>query len=241
MRPRRHFPRAAASVAKLLAVTGAAYAAYVATAWLRYGETPANRYDEADALLDLFMPRYEVVERHRIDVAAPAHVTFDAMMNLELEESWIIRAIFKGRELLLGATPDVSRRAKSLVEETKALGWVVLAEVPGHEIVMGAVTRPWEPNVVFRGIPSEHFAGFDEADYVKIVWTLRADAVDANRSIAVTETRAIATDAAARVKFRWYWARLSPGIILIRTMAQRLVKRAAERRARTAAAAGVHT
>jgi hypothetical protein len=120
---------------------------------------------------------------------------------------------------------------------TKSLGWVVLAEVPGHEIVMGAVTRPWEPNVVFRGIPAERFAGFDEPDYVKIVWTLRADAKDSNHSIALTETRAIATDASARSKFGWYWARFSPGIILIRSIAQRLVKREAERRARVMAAA----
>jgi hypothetical protein len=107
---------------------------------------------------------------------------------------------------------------------------VVLAEVPGREIVMGAVTRPWEPNVVFRGIPSEQFAAFKEPNYVKIVWTLRADAVGAHVSIARSETRAVATDDSARRKFRWYWARFSPGIIVIREIAQRLIKKDAEAR-----------
>jgi hypothetical protein len=235
MRPRRLLPRAARTAVTLLAMSGAAYAAYVVTAWLRYGNPSAARDDEADALLDLFIPRYDVVERHRIDVAAPSEMTFDALMGLNLNDSRVIRAIFKGRERLLGAEPDRTQ-PQSLVEMTKSLGWVVLAEVPGHEIVMGAVTRPWEANVVFRGIPSEHFAAFDEPDYVKIVWTLRADAAGSNRSIALTETRAIATDTSARRKFRWYWARFSPGIILIRSIAQRLVKREAER-ARTEEAA----
>ena len=114
---------------------------------------------------------------------------------------------------------------------TKALGWGVLAEEPGHEIVMGAVTRPWNGNVVFRGLPPDEFAAFNEPDYVKIVWTLRADAVSDTTSIARTETRAIATDAESRRKFRWYWARFSPGIVLIRELSLRLVKREAERRA----------
>jgi hypothetical protein len=57
----------------------------------------------------------------------------------------------------------------------KSLGWGVLAEVPGGEIVMGAVTKPWTANPVFRALPPDAFATFDEPDYVKIVWTLRAD------------------------------------------------------------------
>jgi hypothetical protein len=241
MRPRRLLPRAARAVAALLAVTGAAYVAYVATAWLRYGDPPAARDEEADALLDLFMPVYDVVERHRIDVAAPSHMTYDALVTLNLNDSRLIRAIFKGRELLLGSAPDARSQPQSLLETTKALGWVVLAAVPGQEIVMGAVTQPWEPNVVFRGIPAEQFVAFNEPDYVKIVWTLRADARGPYASVALTETRAIATDAAARTKFRWYWARFSPGIILIRTVAQRLIKRDAERRARAATAAAMET
>ena len=222
-----------------LAALGAAtagYAAIAGAAWLRYGHAAAPGNDGGDALLDLFMPDYDVVERHHIDVNAPAEATFGASMRMSLDDSPIIRAIFKGRELILGAEPDTRFRSKSLVETTKALGWVVLAEVPGHEIVMGAVTKPWEPNVVFRGVPPEQFAAFAEPGYVKIVWTLRADAVGPNASIARTETRAVATDGEARRKFRWYWARFSPGIAVIREVAQRLVKQEAERQARAAAA-----
>jgi hypothetical protein len=97
---------------------------------------------------------------------------------------------------------------------------------------MGAVTQPWLPDVVFRGLPPETFRSFGEPDHVKIVWTLRADPVDARTSTFRTETRVVTTDAAARTKFRWYWARFSPGIVLIRYAMLRLLRAEAERRAR---------
>lgn len=215
--------------AALVGAAAASYAAYVACAWLRYGHAPSPPTGEEDTLLDRFMPQYDVVERHQIAVAAPAEVTFAASMDLSLEDSPVIRAIFKAREWVLRATPPADTTRRSLVEITRSLGWVVLAEVPGHELVMGAVTKPWQADVVFRGVPADQFAAFAEPDYVKIVWTLRADAT-AGGSIARSETRAVATDAAARRKFRWYWARFSAGIALIREVAQRLIKQEAERR-----------
>jgi hypothetical protein len=84
---------------------------------------------------------------------------------------------------------------------------------------------------VFRALPPGEFAAFNDPDYVKIVWTLRADPVDAAHSIFRTETRAVATDAEARRKFRRYWSFLSPGIIVIRWMSLGPLKADAEQRA----------
>jgi hypothetical protein len=177
--------------------------------------------------LDRFMPEYEVAERHHIVVGASADATFAALLDMDLEDSPVIRAIFKARELLLGADARAEPRTRGLVAMTKELGWRVLADVPGRELVMGAVTQPWKANVVFRGLPPDDFLAFDEADYVKIAWTLRADPVSAGRSVARTETRVLTTDAEARRKFRWYWARFSPGIVLIREISMRLVRKKA--------------
>lgn len=218
----------------LVAIAGlgaASYATFVAAAWLRYGRVASASDEDADPCLDRFMPKYEVAERHKTAVSAPVGVTFAALMNMDLEDSWIIRAIFKGRELLLGAEPDPRPRARGLVAMTKELGWGVLAETPGREIVMGAVTQPWQANVVFRALPPQEFAAFNNPDYVKIAWTLRADPTGDRESMARTETRVIATDAGARKKFRWYWSRFSPGIVLIRAVSLRGVQKEAEKRA----------
>lgn len=204
--------------AGLLGAAVGAYAGYVATTWVRYGRVARPDPDAADPLLDRFMPRYEIAERHHVRVDAPAATTFAAARDVDLNRSPIVRSIFKAREVLLGAEPDATARPRGLVALTKSLGWGVLAEEPDREIVMGGVTQPWQPNATFRALPPDEFAAFDEPDYVKIAWTLRADPVNAAQSIFRTETRAVATDAEARRKFRRYWSFLSPGIILIRWM-----------------------
>jgi len=209
-------------------IAGAAYATYVASTWLRYGRPKPPRGAARDELLDQLLPQYDVCERHAIRVAAPADVTLAAAKDFELESSRIVRAIFKGRELILRSSPDETQRPKGLLEQMKSIGWAVLAETP-HEIVMGAVTRPWDANPVFRGIAPAEFAAFAEPGYVTIAWTLRADPADDGGSTFRTETRAVATDADARRKFRWYWSFLSPGIILIREAMLRPVANAAER------------
>ena len=89
----------------------------------------------------------------------------------------------------------------------------------------------WLPNVVFRGLAPEEFRTFQEPGYVKIVWTLRADPVGESESVFRTETRVMTTDPTARTKFRWYWARFSPGIVLIRRLMLGVLKTEAERRA----------
>lgn len=219
---------------KWLAVaTGIASTAYAANAvgtWLRYGRPRRGRADAADSLLDSFMPAYDVVERHCVDVDAPAEVTLAAARTIELDDSRIIRAIFRARERILRAAPDDgSARPRGLVEAMKAIGWGVLAEEAGREIVMGAATRPWEANPVFRRLAPGEFAAFAEPDYVKIAWTLRADPRADGSSTFRSETRAVATDAGARKKFRRYWALLSPGIALIRVAMMPAVVAAAER------------
>jgi hypothetical protein len=84
--------------------------------------------------------------------------------------------------------------------------------------------RPEPPDPLF-------FAAFNDPGYVKIVWSLRADPLGSDRSIFRTETRAIATDRDARVRFRRYWAFASPGIWLIRRASLGPLKREAERQA----------
>jgi hypothetical protein len=212
-------------------VAGAVYVAYALTAWGRYGRPRRPAAGEADPLLERFMPGYEVVERHHVAVAAPPAITLAAAGEMDLGENRLIRAVFKSRELILGGTADATARPRGLLALMQSLGWAVLLEVPGREVILGCVTRPWEPNPTFRGVPPEAFAGFGEPGYVKIAWTLRADPEGASASIFRSETRAIATDRAARARFRLYWACLSPGIVLIRRLMLGPLKAEAERRA----------
>jgi hypothetical protein len=215
------------------ALAALGYAAYAGAAWTRYGHaTRTRRPEEEDGILDRFMPLYDVVERHHVRVAAPAPVALAAAREMDLLESRVVRAIFKGRELMLGATPDDpgDGEPRGLLEAALAIGWGVLADQSGREVVLGAITKPWEPDPVFRDLLPGEFAAFGDPGYVKIVWTLRADPVDDRECIFRTETRAMATDIDARMKFRRYWALVSPGVELIRRAMLVSLKREAERR-----------
>jgi hypothetical protein len=210
----------------------ASYVAYVGYAWMGYGNVSrAAHPEEQDTLLDRFIPSYEVADRHQIRINAPADITFEAATEMDLQESPISRAIFKGREWIMRSHPVRQLESASFINQMRSIGWGVLAEEPGREIVMGAVTQPWLADVVFRALPPEEFAAFHDPNYVKIVWTLRADSVGPTESVFRTETRAVATDPVARAKFRRYWSFLSPGIILIRWALLAPLKADAERRA----------
>jgi hypothetical protein len=211
-------------------LAAAAYAAYAGITWCRYGHPSAPAAGDDDPLLDRFIPEYDVVERHRTLVAAPAAVTFAVAREIDLLGLPLVRPIFKAREVILGATPDRRPRPQGLLAEVQSLGWMVLAEEPDREVVVGAATRPWEPNVTFRGVPPDKFAAFAEPGYVKIAWSIRAHPTGPSSSIFRTETRVIATDADARMRFRRYWSLLSPGILLIRWLALGPIKTEAERR-----------
>lgn len=231
----RHRIRSAASwLGGGIALAAASYAAYAAFAWLRYGHPsqPAGP-NQADALLDRFIPSYDVCERHQVRIAAPGEIVLAAAKDMNLLQTPVARWVFRGRELIMGSRPDAQVRPRELLPLVQSLGWGILAEVPGREVVVGAVTKPWEANVVFRSIPPDEFAAFDEPGWVKIVWTLRADPLGAHESVFRTETRVVTTDHESRARFRRYWAFVSAGIILIRWMMLEPLKAEAERRARS--------
>jgi hypothetical protein len=194
---------------------------------LRYGRPPSAHPEDADATLDQFMPDYEIAERRHIRVAAPADVTFAAACEIDLMRSPMIRALFRTRELILRSEHGAVEHATGVLAFTKALGWSVLAEAPDREIVMG--TQPWNPNVVFRPLTPDEFLAFNEPEFVKIAWTLRADPIGAAASIFRHETRVTTTDGVARAKFRRYWSFFSPGIKLIRWLLIKPLRTDAER------------
>ncbi len=208
------------------------YAAFVGFTWLRYGHPAPSVGEDSDPLLDQFIPVYEVVERHHVRIAAPAEIALAAATEMDLQQSAIIRAIFKGREWIMGSRATHDQVPRAFLSQMRAIGWGMLSKTPGREIVMGAVTQPWAADVVFRAVPPDEFATFHEPGYVKIAWTLRADPSNASESVFRTETRVSATDPAARTRFRRYWSFFSPGITLIRRVSLGLVKTEAERRAR---------
>jgi len=227
----KRFKRAAWLLAGGTAALALLEVGYVAITWYRYGHDTPD-VTRRDPLLDQFMPAYEIAERHETRVEAQASITYAAACALDLQRSRVVRALIKTRELVMRSQPKSSDTPRALgLRELTAIGWGVLAEEPGHEIVMGAITQPWRADVTFRRLPPDEFAAFNTPGYVKIAWTISAEPIGPEASVFHTETGVVTTDAKSRRRFRRYWSIVSPGILLIRYRALALVKADAEHRA----------
>jgi hypothetical protein len=205
---------------------------HVAARWLRYGHVRKHR--GPPTLLDRFLPEPEVLERHHTKVKAPVDITYAAARDMSLAKSRLVRTIFRGRELLMRSTAADERPPQSLIDDVLSIGWGVLAQESGREMVLGAVTQPWKGDVKFRALPPDEFATFDEPGFAKIAWTIQARPIGPDTSWFYTETRVATTDPEARKHFRRYWTAVSPGVRIIRRESLRLVRADAERRYRAA-------
>ena len=184
----------------------------------------------AQSPLAAFIPSPDVRERFAIQVKAPAALVFEVATEIDLQSLAAVRCIFRLREKLVGAGPLPPRQPQGLLRELLDLGWGVLVDQPGRLVVGGAACQPWKADVVFHRIPAHGFASYDEPNHVKIAWTLEAEPIGPTLTRFTSETRAVATDAAARARFRRYWRWARFGIVAIRLLLLPAVRREAERR-----------
>lgn len=187
-----------------------------------------------ERLIDRFAPDPQVAERHEILVRAPAELVLETAETFDLLSIPAVWAIFRLRARLMRAPPPEREDLAGLVAATKRIGWVELARRPGREVVMGAAVQPWLAEPLFEPVAPERFVSFDEPDRVKIVWTLEADPLAADRARLRTETRVVPSDADARRKFRRYWRKAGIGIVLIRLLVLPAIRREAEQTSREA-------
>jgi hypothetical protein len=138
------------AIIKWLGAGVAGYAAYAGWTWLRYGHVKHAKGEAADPLLDSFVPEYEVYDRHATHVDAPAAVVLGAAKDMELEDSRIIRSVFRMRELLLGSGKS-PERPRGMYEGMQALGWGL--GCAGRDRARDRVRRSHETVAVESGVP----------------------------------------------------------------------------------------
>jgi hypothetical protein len=180
-------------------------------------------------LLDRFAPTPQVQERQTTLVRAPADLVQEVARNFDLVSIPAVRAIFWLRGKVLRAIGRAPARGFGLAAYTQSIGWGVLVDQPGRAYVSGAACRPWEADVHFSPIPAEGFSSYAEPEHVKIVWSLETEPVEPDLTRLSTETRVVATDENARVKFRRYWLLFGIGIVTIRWFLLPAVRREAGR------------
>ena len=180
--------------------------------------------------IERFIANPDVRERFETTIRAPADLVMQVAAQLDMQSLPAVKGIFWLREKLTGAAPSGPRKPQGILEETRALGWGLLAEQPGRFVVCGAACQPWQANVEFSAVDPDGFATYAERCQVMIAWSLEATEIGPAVTRFGQETRAVATDEQARIRFRRYWRWARFGIVAIRLLMLPAVRRAAEER-----------
>jgi len=186
-------------------------------------------------LIEQFLPTYDVAAVHAEVFRAPPAQCYLAASELDLFQAPLLQALLGIRALpqrvvgtLRGGRKTTnlegSRRTFRL-KDMIGVGWILLGETPGAEMVLGQVSRPWKAVAASSHAPTtpQQFTSFDEPGFAKIATSIRIDPYGNDSSILTMETRVAVTDDESRRRFRRYWLLIRPFSSLIRRMALRLL------------------
>jgi hypothetical protein len=171
-------------------------------------------------LLDVHLPSYDVVLTEHLVVEADIAVVFEAAKNFDFmtTKSPLVTALMTARGVpsrLLGR-PVVTPRALMLTSESGALpGWLLLGEVPGREVVFGAVGTFWKPDIEWHDLPADQFATFAEPGWGKIACHLLVRPDGPGRSILSYECRTATTDPVSQAQMSRYWWLIRPFVAYV--------------------------
>ena len=194
-------------------------------------DVPASG-EGAGVLLDTFCPRHDFRERHSRVISAPRQAVWEAIESVTLAEMPVVGALFALRSLpaRLSGRSGLPRLAdQPVLAQLPESGFVTLAEDPGRELVFGLIDQMWKR----RGETAEikdgaEFLAFERPGFVKAAMNFRL-ADHAAGTFLETETRVLATDAAARKGFGRYWLLIRPASGLIRRIWLHAIARRATR------------
>jgi hypothetical protein len=184
-------------------------------------------------LLDTLMPTYDFHETHSVVVQAAPDRAYAALREVTPEEVALLRTLFAIRALparLTGRRGPLFAARQPLVQQMLRGGFVLLAEEPGHELVLGTVGQFWRAagGSSVRVANAQEFLAFDRPDHARAAMNFRLELRAAGGVTVTTETRVRVPDPAARRKFAVYWRVIVLGSALIRKMMLQAVKRRAE-------------
>ncbi len=177
--------------------------------------------------LDRFIPAYQFHELHTLRVAAPRDRGYQAMKQVTANEILLFRTLTSIRRLGRPGPESIldSPEHLPLLEVATRTSFLLLAEEPGHEIVIGTVVLA-PPGWRAKADPTpKDFQDLHAPGFALAAMNFRLEHAGPGGCVVSTETRVYATDAAACRRFAAYWRVIYPGSALIRRMWLQAIKR----------------
>jgi len=187
-------------------------------------------------IIDELLPRHDVATRHTIEVRATPAAAYAALRHADFSARGVVRVLTALRTLpatLVAWRRHGRMRPHRQVETLAALqtsGFVLLADVPPTELVLGIEGRFWALDGGRCTPPAADFhTTAPRPGTARAVWGFSFTPLDATRTLVTTQTRVLCADAAARRRFLPYWFVIRPASGLIRRAILRQLRDAAER------------
>jgi hypothetical protein len=184
--------------------------------------TPRTRLDEV-------MPRYQFAEHHATHVRALPDRVFSAIRAVTADEILLFQTLTRirrfgrpGPESVLNAPERMP-----LLEVATSTSFLVLAEEPDHELVIGTLVLAPSGLRSPSSPTAEDFRRLEGPGFAKAAMNFLVER-DTEGSRVSTETRVFATDEATCRRFARYWRLIRPGSGLIRRTWLRAIRRRAE-------------
>lgn len=178
--------------------------------------------------IDRFLPQFDAAERHATRLPASPERVWAALFEADLAGSFAIRLLMGARmlpELLLRRRLPASARGPWNLRALTRVGFGVLDEDPGREIVLGVEGRFWRPAGNLQPFERGRFERPVEAGLARAAWNFTVEPANDGSSVLSTETRVLCGDPSSRRKFRAYWFFVRPGSGLIRHVMLAAVRR----------------
>jgi hypothetical protein len=189
-------------------------------------------------LIDEFLPTYSTVEWHLITVRAPAEVVYRALRTADLGGPVPVRLLLALRALPAALTRSRDRvlrlreriREPITLSEFERQGFVILAEDPPREILIGLEGAFWTLGGDIRPTDAVRFRGPQRRGTARAAWNFRLEE-RADGTVALsTETRVQPADSDSLRRFRRYWWFVRPWSGLTRRYMLRAIRKEAEGR-----------
>lgn len=171
-------------------------------------------------LIDDVLSKWDAREYHEIRVATDAGRVYEAIRTTDFSRSVVIRTLFR----LRGMPPKATR-----IGGLEDAGFVLVAETPDEEFVLGLVGKFWTLTGGIKKIPGPAFSRFERPGFAKAAWNFAVRRDRPGRVTLSTETRVRCTDPRSRLLFRLYWTLIGPFSGWIRREVLRCIRREAMR------------
>jgi hypothetical protein len=172
------------------------------------------------ALVDDFLPIFDVSDELAIVVDAAPDEVWQALINVDLIDVGrrrplvgvlgALRALPElASDLLHGERPATPPERLTLRGTTelpfKGGGWVLLGERAGEEIALGLVGKFWRPVIEYAQVDASGFRDFSQPGFAKTVYALGTRPMQERSTLLWAVMRTATTDDSARRWFRRYW------------------------------------